>query len=270
MADFKENGFMYSIAVMVIVFVLVQAFFFLIRAWKHGREIGMSASTLKNVVTSSALFTIAPAIAIMATVVVLSSSLGIVLPWIRLTVVGNLQYEATAAQSAMEAFKGGETAVAFGQEITDPTVFAAVAWVMTLGVIIYLVLVPLFLKTVQNKVGKVTANTDGENKFGAIISAATFIGLIAAFIGNALVGKAATIVKNGKTEATGMGAGIMSVAVLITSVVVLLILQKLCKKFKWEKAQPFIMPLAMFAAMGVAVLLTNVLPAELVSLTWWN
>ena len=269
MADFKENGFMYSIAVMVIVFVLAQAFFFLIRAWKHGREIGMSASTLKNVVTSSALFTIAPAIAIMATVVVLSSSLGIVLPWIRLTVVGNLQYEATAAQSAMEAFKGGETAVAFGQEITDPTVFAAVAWVMTLGVIIYLVLGPLFLKTVQNKVGKVTANTDGENKFGDIISAATFIGLIAAFIGNALVGKAATIVKNGKTEATGMGAGVMSVAVLITSVVVLLILQKLCKKFKLEKFEPFVMPISMFAGMGMAILLYAVLP-ESISLYEWR
>lgn len=267
--DFKENSFMYGLAVMVIVFVLVQAFFFLIRAWKRGKEIGMSTSTLKNVVTSSALFTIAPAIAIMATVVVLSSSLGIVLPWIRLTVVGNLQYEATAAQSAMEAFKGGETAVAFGQEITDPTVFAAVAWVMTLGVIIYLVLVPLFLKTVQNKVGKITGNSDGDNKFGDIISAATFIGLIAAFIGNALAGKAATIEKNGVKEATGMGAGIMSVAVLLTSIVVLIVLQKLCKKYKWEKFEPFVMPISMFAGMGMAILLYQVLP-ESISLYEWR
>ena len=65
--DFKENGFMYGIAVMVIVFVLAQAFFFLIRAWRRGKEIGMSTSTLKNVVTSSALFTIAPAIAAKST-----------------------------------------------------------------------------------------------------------------------------------------------------------------------------------------------------------
>lgn len=254
--DFKENGFMYGIAAMVIVFVLVQAFFFLIRAWKRGKEIGMSTSTLKNVVTSSALFTVAPAIAIMATVVVLSNSLGIVLPWIRLTVVGNLQYEATAAQSAMESFKG----VAFGKEITDPTVFAAVAWVMTLGVIIYLVLVPLFLKTVQNKVGKITDNSGGENKFGDIISAATFIGLIAAFIGNALAGKAETIVNNGKTEATGMGAGVMSVAVLLTSIIVLMVLQKLCQKYKLVKFEPFVMPISMFAGMGMAILLYKVMP----------
>ncbi len=266
--DFKENGFMYAIAVTVIVFVLAQSVFFFVRAWRHGKKIGMSTDTLKKVVTSSALFTVAPAIAIMATVVVLSSSLGIVLPWIRLTVVGNLQYEATAAQSAMEAFKGGENAVAFGQEITDPTVFAAVAWVMTLGVIIYLILVPLFLKTVQNKVGKVMGGSEGDNKFGDIISAATFIGLIAAFIGNALAGKASTIVKNGKTEAIGMGAGIMSVAVLLTSIIVLLILQKLCLKYKWEKFEPFVMPLSMFAGMGMAILLYAVLPENIALFEW--
>ena len=268
MADFKESGFMYALAAMVIGFVLVQAVFFLVRAWKHGKKIGVPVSVMKNTITSSALFTIAPAIAILTTVVVLSSSLGIVLPWIRLTVVGNLQYEATAAQSAMDAYKDSGEAVAFGREITDPTVFSAVAWVMTLGVIIYLVLVPLFLKTVQNKIGKVTANTDGDNKFGDIISAATFIGLIAAFIGNALAGKASTIVKDGKTEATGMGAGVMSVAVLLTSIIFVIVLQKLCQKFKWDKFEPFVMPLSMFAGLGMAVLLYTVLPESISMLEW--
>lgn len=268
MADFKESGFMYGLAAMVIGFVLIQAIFFLVRAWKHGKKIGMSTKVMKNTITSSALFTIAPAIAILTTVVVLSSSLGIVLPWIRLTVVGNLQYEATAAQSAMDAYKNSGAAVVFGKEITDPTVFSAVAWVMTLGVIIYLILVPLFLKTVQNKIGKVTANTDGDNKFGDIISAATFIGLIAAFIGNALAGKAATIVKDGKVEQTGMGAGVMSVAVLITAVVFVIVLQKLCRKYKWEKFEPFVMPISMFAGLGMAVLLYTVLPESISMLEW--
>lgn len=268
MADFKESGFMYAIAAAIIGFVLVQSIFFFVRAWRHGKKIGMSTKVLKNTVTSSALFTIAPAIAILTTVVVLSSSLGIVLPWIRLTVVGNLQYEATAAQSAMDAFKGTADAVPFGQDITNPTVFTAVTWVMTLGVIIYLVLVPLFLKTVQNKIGKVTSNKDGENKFGDIISAATFIGLIAAFIGNALAGKAATIVKDGVEEKTGMGAGVMSVAVLITSTVLVIVLQKLCQKYKWEKFEPFVMPLSMFAGLGMAVLLYTVLPESISMLEW--
>lgn len=39
MSDFKESGFMYGLAAMVIIFVLVQSMFFLIRAWKHGKKL---------------------------------------------------------------------------------------------------------------------------------------------------------------------------------------------------------------------------------------
>ena len=273
MENFKESGFMYGIAAMVIAFVLFQSLFFLVRAWKHGKKVGLTAKDMKNAITSSALFTIAPAIAILATVVVLSSSLGVVLPWIRLTVVGNLQYEVTAAQNAMEAFNNAETAAVFGQDITDPKVFAAVSWVMTIGVIFSLVLLPLFLKKFQKKHGSVSLLNGNEekndgNSFGDIISASTFIGLIAAFIGNALAGKASTIVKDGKTLQIGMGAGVMSLAVLITSVVVLLILQKICLKHKWEKFEPFVMPISMFAGMAIAILIYNVLPESISMLEW--
>lgn len=270
MENFKESGFMYGIAAMVIGFVLFQSVFFLVRAWKHGKKIGLTAKAMKNAITSSALFTIAPAIAILATVVVLSSSLGVVLPWIRLTVVGNLQYEVTAAQNAMEAFNDGTSISVFGQDITDPKIFAAVSWVMTVGVIFSLVLLPLFLKKFQTKLGKVSVmnNQGGDNKFGDIISAATFIGLISAFIGNALAGKASTIVKDGKVMQIGMGAGIMSLAVLITSIVVLLILQKICLKFKLEKFEPFVMPISMFVGMAMAILVYNVLPENIAMLEW--
>lgn len=271
MENFKESGFMYAIAAMVIVFVLFQSLFFLIRAWKHGKKVGLTVKDMKNAITSSALFTIAPAIAILATVVVLSSSLGVVLPWIRLTVVGNLQYEVTAAQNAMEAFNDGEHVAVFGQDITDPKIFAAVSWIMTIGVIFSLVLLPLFLKKFQTKLGKVSpvgGGEGGDNKFGDIISAATFIGLISAFIGNALAGKASTIVKDGEKLQIGMGAGIMSLAVLITSVIVLLILQKICLKHKLDKFEPFVMPISMFAGMAMAIIVYNVLPENISMLEW--
>lgn len=274
MENFKESGFMYAVAAMVIAFVLFQSLFFLIRAWRHGKKVGLTTKDMKNAVTSSALFTIAPAIAILATVVVLSSSLGVVLPWIRLTVVGNLQYEVTAAQNAMEAFNSGETAAVFGQEITDTKIFAAVSWVMTLGVIFSLVILPFFLKMFQKKLGSISllnnesnSNSDAPN-FGDIISSATFIGLIAAFIGHAIAGKASTIVKDGEVMQIGMGAGFMSIAVLVTSVVVLLILQKICLKFKWEKFEPFVMPISMFAGMAMAILVYNVLPESISMFEW--
>ena len=95
--DFKEDTFMIILALCVVAFVIAQALFFLIRAAKKAKELGISKETVKNTIVSSALFTVAPAIGIVATVLTLSAALGYVLPWIRLTVIGNISYEVTAA-----------------------------------------------------------------------------------------------------------------------------------------------------------------------------
>ena len=102
--NFKEDSFMVAIALCVVFFVVAQALFFLVRAVKRAKELGIANQTIKNTIVSSSLFTIAPAIGIVATVLTLSAGLGYVLPWIRLTVIGNISYEVTAATNAVEAF----------------------------------------------------------------------------------------------------------------------------------------------------------------------
>lgn len=91
--NFKEDSFMVAIALCVVFFVVAQALFFLVRAVKRAKELGIANQTIKNTIVSSSLFTIAPAIGIVATVLTLSAGLGYVLPWIRLTVIGNISYE---------------------------------------------------------------------------------------------------------------------------------------------------------------------------------
>ena len=256
--DFKENAFMYILAFVVIGFVVAESVFFIVKAWKRAKELGIKKETLTQTVTSSALFTIAPAIAIFATVIILASSLGIVLPWIRLSVVGNLAYETVAAQTALDAL-GGSIAT----EITDPVQFA-VAWVMTIGVAFGIFLAPFLCKKILNKVGKAVHKNEKASRMGDIISAAAFIGIIAAFIAREINGKSpanSEIVDN---------AGFLSIATLVTSVILTLVLETLAKKFNWSKFEPFIMPIAMFGAMGMAVLLTKTLPADIVQWTWWS
>ena len=220
--DFKEDTFMIILALCVVAFVIAQALFFLIRAVKKAKELGISKETVKNTIISSALFTVAPAIGIVATVLTLSAALGYVLPWIRLTVIGNISYEVTAATNAIEAYglTGG-----IANEIKNPEVFATVAWVMTLGSIMPLVLIPIFLKKIQSKIGKAVSSN---NAWASVMSAAAFIGLIAAFVAKAIAGK-------GDPNITGDGAGILSVAALIFSVILMLIMQKIAdaKKWKW-------------------------------------
>ena len=255
MRDFKESGFMYAIAAFVIGFVVVESVFFIVKAWKRGRELGLTKETLKNTVMSSIMFTIAPAISILTTVIVLASALGIVLPWIRLSVIGNLAYETVASESMLEVLGSSLNA-----EVTDPSQFGAVAWVMTLGTSFALILVPFFCKLIQKKIGQAVNKSEKSSKTADVISAASFIGIIAAFIARAIYGK----------TANGVGdAGVMSVCTLVAAILVSLLLEWLCERFSLKKLQPFAMPLSMFAAMGVAVLLNHILPEAVASLTWW-
>lgn len=253
--DFKSDWFMYLLGFIVVLFILIQSSVFLVRAWKRAKELGIASSTLKSTVSSSAVFTIAPALAIVATVLTLSSALGMVLPWIRLTVIGAITYEVPAAEAAIEAF--GSTA-GLSSEITDPTIFATIAWVMTLGSIMPLILVPFMLKKIQKGLGKV-ANKDG--KWADLMSAAAFIGLISAFIGRAIMG-------SGQTAVIGDGAGVMSITALLSSMLVMFILEKVAKKLSLNWLNTFAMPLSMILAMLVVVVMSNLLPTDIAIFEW--
>ena len=270
--DFKESGFMYAIALAVIAFVVVQSVFFLVKSLKRARDLGIAKETLRSTIISSAMFTVAPAISILATVIVLANALGIVLPWIRLSVIGNLAYETTAAQSALDFW--GDS---LRNTVTDPQKFATISWAMTLGSIAPLILLPFLCKKLQKKVGETVNKSEKSKKFGDAISAAAFIGIVMAFVSREIysVTTQTTSVENaeGAIEQVKMisgSAGFMSILVLICAIIFMLILDVLCKKFKLTKLEPFAMPIAMFAAMGMAVLFTNVLPENLVYHGWFE
>ncbi|MDR2647655.1 MAG: DUF5058 family protein [Oscillospiraceae bacterium] len=256
MADFRQSTFMYLLGGAVVAFVIAQALFFMRKAYKHGVAIGMSKDTLRRAIGSSALFTIAPSLAIAATVLALSKSLGIVMPWIRLSVIGNITYETTAAQAAAD---GVGLAGGLSQAVTDPSAFSAIAWVMTIGSVFPLILLPLFLKKIQKKIG----STATKNQVWTdVMSSAAFIGLIAAFLARSIAGQ-------GGAEIRGDGAGVLSVITLVAAVGSLLLLEWLVKRFKLKWLQPFTMPVSMFFAMGMAVLFAReILPEDIAFLEW--
>ena len=278
--DFKESPLMYGIALFVVVFVMAQSVFFLVKSLKRGKELGIAKETLKTTMVSSAVFTIAPAISILATVIVLANALGIVLPWIRLTVIGNLAYETTAAQTALDFW--GES---LKHSVEDRQQFATIAWAMTLGSIAPWLLLPFLCKKLQKKIGSTVNKSEKSQKFGDAISAAAFIGIVKAFVSREIysytVQKSNVLDEAGKSIVNEAGqilkvktitgsAGLMSILVLICAIVFMLILDIVCKKFKLTKLEPFAMPIAMFAAMGMAVVFTNVLPENIVNHSWFE
>ena len=275
--DFKTSAGLYLIAGAVILFVLCQSLFFLIKAYKHGKELGLDKSKLRNAITSSALFTIPSSLSILATIIALAPALGLVIPWVRLSVIGNLMYETTAAEAAMEAFgHQGGMAVA----VTDPEVYGGVAWVMTLGICFSLVILPFVAKPLHKKFvaastkseepkeAKEDAPADGKKKkrgLGGFINdfatPAIFIGLIGAFIARAIIG-------GGKPETFGDGAGVLSIITLVVAIVSSIVLEIVAKKFKLTWLEPFVMPIGMIIAMIAAIVFFNVLPEEIALLEW--
>ena len=272
--DFKTSPALYAIAGAVILFVLGQSVFFLVKAWKQGRALGIDKAKLRNAITSSALFTVPSALSVLATVIALAPALGLVIPWVRLSVIGNLMYETTAAEAAMEAMghQGG-----MAVPVTDPEVYAGVAWVMTLGICFSLVILPFLAKPIHKKFmaasqkeeakADETAPADGKKKrsFNGFINKfatpAIFIGLIGAFVARAIIG-------GGKPETFGDGAGVLSIITLVVAVVVSIVLEIVAKKLKLTWLEPFVMPIGMIIAMVAAIVFFNVLPEDIAMLEW--
>lgn len=238
--DFHVNStFLYILAIGVILFVLAQSVFFLVRAYRRGKAIGMDAAKLKKVIVSTSVFTIAPAVSILLGVVTLSKVLGIPLPWIRLSVIGALTYEIPAASAAVSSF--GVSFDKLTSAITDPKMFSAVAWVMTLGILPSIVLCPILMKKIQSGLVKIK---NKDSRWGDIFMTSLFLGMISAFLGMVFGD-----VRNGL-------AGFIPIFVLLFSALLMAVCGLLIKKCKMAWLETYAMAISMLGAMAFACVIT--------------
>ena len=112
---------LFILAGAIIVFVIAQSLFFLIRAYRRGKELGIDTAQMRRTMVSTAIFTIAPAVSILLGVITLSKFLGLPLPWLRLSVIGAITYELPAATSTANAL-----GISLSETITDPQVYTAI------------------------------------------------------------------------------------------------------------------------------------------------
>ena len=115
----------------IIAAVVGQSVYFLLKAVRRAKEIKMDKSVVKKTIITAAIFTVAPAIAIVITVIALSQSLGIALPWLRLSVVGSLSYEAIAAANAASGMGTTLAELAGGM---DASQYLTITIVMTVSI----------------------------------------------------------------------------------------------------------------------------------------
>lgn len=225
----------------IILAVLAQSVFFLVRALKRAKALGMKREVLKKTITSAAIFTIAPAVAILVGVISLSKSLGIALPWLRLSVIGSLSYETVAAGAALEALGLGTDVT-----LTNASDYVTVAFVMTFGILIGLILVPLLTKKIQSGMVKMESK---DKRWGEIFNNAMFLGMISAFLGYIFC------------DVTNLFSGDVSclvpVLVMFTSAVVMTVCGLIAKKCGQRWMQDYALPISLIAGMASAIPYTN-------------
>lgn len=180
---------LYALVAVVLGVMTLICGLFLVKSYRAGLKLGMDEKLLRRTITSSATFTLLPSISILLGVIALSGSLGVPLSWLRLSVIGSLQYELNVAEIAAQSY--GLSGLRL--EELSPEAFITIALVMTVGILGGIICCIFFLKgymkRLKAKPKKEAADTPAKPGFGAHATTAMFVGLCATFVGS-YVGKA--------------------------------------------------------------------------------
>ena len=253
----------------IIAAVLGQSIYFLVKSVRRAKATNMDMTKIKKTIITAAIFTIAPAVSIVITVISLSKSLGVALPWLRLSVVGSLSYEAIAASNAASGMK---TTLAALADNINASQYVTIAIVMTVSIMVGIWLVPVIAKKYQN--GLVSFENK-DKKWSDILQNSLFIGMSSAFVGfvfcdvSRLWSESARQVAE-KNPETGevvtkvftSTSGLVPVIVMAVSALCMCICGILINKLKWKWVNDYALPICMVIGMAVAIPVTAWLGME--------
>lgn len=225
--------------------VLGQSVYFLVKALHRAKAIGMDMTKIRKTIRTAAVFTIAPAVSIVISVIALAKSLGLPLPWLRLSVVGSLSYETIAAGNAVSAMGltlGKISSLTASQYVT-------IVLVMTISIMVGIWLVPAIGKKL---LGGMKSLSNKDAKWADVLQNAMFIGMIAAFLGFVFCDFSRLWIP-GDYSAT---SGLVPVCVMGVSAVVMLICGLVMKMFKWQWVNDYALPISLLAGMASAIPIT--------------
>lgn len=212
-------------AAIIIATVIVIAGIFLRKALSRAREIGLAEETIKKTVRVSAIFSIVPSIPIAIGLAAMVPLLGVALPWIRLSVIGSVQYELFAANAAATVTGAASSG------LLSTAAFNTAAWVMTLSIISGPIFCIFFLRKYENGLDKLKQK---DEKWADLLVSAIFMGLVGT-IGGQQIAK----------------GGIFLITLLVSAAIMVvcgLFVKK--KNVKWLEG--FALPISMIGSLAVA------------------
>ena len=245
MEFYVNHPILFVLAGLLVAVVLGQSVYFLIKALRRSRELGMDQTRIKKTIKTAAVFTIAPAVSIVISVIALSKSLGLPLPWLRLSVVGSLSYEAIAAENAVSAMglSLGKIDALTAQQYVNVTL------VMTISILVGIWLVPVIGKKL---LGGMSSLSKRDAKWAEIFQNAMFIGMIAAFLGFVFCDFSRLWIPGDYNPTSGL----VPVAVMAVSALVMVACGLLMKKPKLKWLSDYALPISLVLGMIAAIPIT--------------
>ncbi len=258
-----NHPILFVIVGVIIAAVLAQSVFFLVKSYRRAKRIGMDMSKIRKTITGAAVFTIAPAVSIVITILTLSKSLGVALPWLRLSVVGSLSYEAIAAENAAAGMGTSLAELANGMTASQ---YVTIALVMTVSIMVGIWLVPLVGKKIQS--GLISFE-NRDKKWMDVLQSSLFIGMISAFLGYVFCDISRLWQSEGGvyTDKSGVQytatSGLVPVLVMLSSALLMCAIGFLIKKLKWKWLNDYALPICMVIGMALAIPFTALLGGKL-------
>ncbi len=237
--DFLNVWWVYLIVSIIFIYVLTQSFVFLLKARKRALELNFTKEQIRKTITSSMIFSIAPSMAILFGLVILTKIFGPMVAGLRLGTLGALTYELPAATNVIQ----GVFNLNIGSALITPDMIVTALWVMTLGCIPPLLIVPLFLKKISKKFDQIK---EKDSNWKNIMMDALFIGMISAFVG--------FVVAPVTNDAGETYISFLAILVLISSAGLIIIFGFIMKKYKQEWLKNYALPLSMITSMALALI----------------
>ena len=211
---------LYILGAILISYVLFESVVIYRKAYQRGLELGMTKTQLNETTRSSAIFSIVPSLPILIGLVTMIPLFGnVVIPWIRLSVIGSVSYETYAASQI-------KLAAGVSSLTENLQVYSTAIWTMTLSILSGMIILIFFYKQYTNKLEAIKRKNQ---RWSELLIAALFMGLV------------------GTIGAQQMTMGGYNAMALFISIAIMAVLALISRKFKWM--EEFALPVSMLGTL---------------------
>lgn len=239
----QSFAIIYVLGGLIAAAIICMSLFFIVKAVKRAKVIGMDTKKIKETVKNSAIFSIVPSIPIVIGIGIMMQYLGLAIPWIRLTVIGALQYELIAMDQA-------QTSLAEMGSFPTEVVIATAVVIMTLSILSGPLFNAIFYKKYQ---GKLADLQQKNSRLMNTITGALLGGLLAGMLSAIMVGGIFTVGKTPAPDASGVVTyGEVTLITLAASLLIMAICGIILKVFKQKWIESYALPITILGSLAIA------------------